>query len=99
MPKTGVKETRVMHAKLANHRQIGSHFGSTIRGDVHRLAADQNVERTGVENDPTLGREHWFPELRLRVMADKIKIDQPRVRLGAIPDYVAFTWRQIDGKP
>ncbi len=66
---------------------------------MHCLAADQNIERTGVENDPTLGCEHWLPELRLRVMADKIEVNQPRVRLGAIPDDVTFTRRQIDGKP
>ena len=96
MPKTGVKKACVMHAKLADHRQIRCHFGSAIGWNMHGLAADQNVERTRIEDDPAFGRINRFPELCLRVMADKVKVDQPRVRLGAIPHHIAFTRRQIN---
>ncbi len=49
---TGIEEARVMHPELADHRQIGRHLGGVVGRDRHRLAADEDVEGAGVEDDP-----------------------------------------------
>ena len=57
-----------MHAELANHRQIGRHFGGVHRRDHDRFAADEDVERAGIENDPAVFAVDLFPVLGWVVM-------------------------------
>ena len=51
MAESRVKKTCVMHAKLADHGQIGGHFSGIFRRDRHSFAADQDVERAGIKDD------------------------------------------------
>ena len=47
----GVEEAGVMHPELADHGEIGRHLGGIVGRDRHRLAADEDVEGAGVEDD------------------------------------------------
>jgi hypothetical protein len=62
MAEAGVEEARVMHPELAHHGQIGRHLGGVIGRDMHRLAADEDIERAGVEDDLAIAA-HLFPEV------------------------------------
>ncbi len=75
-----------MHPELAHHRKVGRHLGGMGRRDRHRLAADQNIERPGVKDQPPLGRIQRLPELPRRILRDPVQIDHPGMRLGPIPD-------------
>ena len=72
MAEAGVKETCIMHAEFAHHRQIRGHFCGVFGRDGYSFAADQNVERTGVEDDLTVVAVHLFPVLRGVIMADLV---------------------------
>ena len=98
MSETRIEKARVMHAEFTHHRHIGRHFGGIFGRDVHRLAADQNVERTGIKNDmPGFGM-HFFPELRGVIIPDPVKVDHAGMRLCAITHQRAAGGAQIDGK-
>ena len=67
---TGVEKACIMDAKFANHRQIGGHFGGVVRGDDDRFAADENIERAGVKDDPAGVCVHLFPVVRRVVVVE-----------------------------
>ena len=87
-----------MHAEFTDHRQIGGHFGGTIGRDVHRLAADKDIERAGVQNDLAGGAVHLFPIFGGVVVADLVQINHAGVRFGTVADQRAVSRAQIDGK-
>ena len=66
---------------------------------MHRFAADQNVECTGIKDNLTVCAVHVFPIFSGVVMADIVQIDDTRVRFGAVADQVVPGKLQIDGKP
>ncbi len=70
LAKSGVEKACVMDAKFANHREIGGHFGGVVRGDDDRFAADENVERAWVKDDPAGVCAHLFPVVRRGVVSE-----------------------------
>ena len=88
--KAGIEEACVMHAKFPDHRQIGCHFGGVVRRDGDGLAADEDVERAGVQNDAPVAGGHTLPELRRVVGADAVEVDDRGMRLGPPADEIAF---------
>ena len=56
MAEAGVEEAGVVDAELADHREVGRHLGGVVGRHVHRLAADEDVEGAGVEDDPAVAR-------------------------------------------
>ena len=98
MAEAGIEEPRVMHPEFANHRQIGGHFGSIVRRDRHRLAADEDIESTGIKDDAPLTGAQLLPELRDRVVGDPVKVDHPGMGFGAVADKITMGGAQVDRK-
>ena len=98
MAESGIEEAGVMHPELAYHGDIGRHLGGVGGRDMHGLAADQNIEGAGVEDQVTAGAVQLFPELQRIVMADPVKIDHPGMGFGAVAHQRALCRLQIDGE-
>jgi hypothetical protein len=96
---TGVEEARVMHAELPHHRHVGRHLGRVGRRDRHRLAADEDVEGAGIEDDPAVHRVDLLPEVGGVVVADPVEIDDAGVGLGAVADEAALGGPRSTEKP
>ncbi len=93
---TGVEEARVMHPELADHGEIGRHLGGMGGRNRHRLAADENVEGAGVENDAAGAGAQLLPELGRVVPAHAVEVDDRAVGLRAVADEGAIPRHQID---
>ncbi len=78
-----------MHAELSDHRKIRGHFGRAIRGDGDRFAADKNIERAGVKDDPPILGAHFFPVFRRIIVIQLRQIDDAGMALRAIADQIA----------
>ena len=82
----GVEEAGVVDAELADHGEVGGHLGGVVGGDVHRLAADEDVEGAGVEDDAAVAGGDRLPVVGRVVVADAVEVDEAGVRLGAVAD-------------
>src|SRR5690606_16699772 len=99
VPEARIEEARVMHPELSRDRHVGHHLGRRGGGDADLLAADEDVEGAGVENDAAEGAwRHRLPELVRVVLADAIEVDQPGMTPGAPADDALAARREIDRK-
>src|SRR5690625_3302590 len=74
MPETRIEEARIMHAKFACDSHIGHHLGRRTGWHADFLAACEDVEGAGVEDDPAKGtRRHRFPELVRIIMRKTVE--------------------------
>ena len=92
----GVEEAGVVDAELADHGEVGRHLGGVVGRDVHRLAADEDVEGAGVEDDAAVAGGDRLPVVGRVVVADAVEVDQAGVRLGAVADEVAAARLEVD---
>ena len=98
MAEAGVEEACVVDAEFADHGKVWRHFGGVVGGDVHGLAADEDVESAGIKDDAACAGPDVFPEVSRVVMADQVKVDDAGMGFGAVADEVAFAWVQVDGE-
>ena len=96
MPEARIEEARVMDAEFADHRQVGRHFGGVVRWNGHGFAADENVERPGVQDDAALVGMQFLPEFAGGIVGDLGKVNDARMRLGAIPDQRVVAGSEVD---
>ena len=91
-----VEEAGVVDAELADHGEVGRHLGGVVGGDVHRLAADEDVEGAGVEDDPPVAGDDRLPELGRVVVADAVEVDEAGVRLRPVAGEAAALRVEVD---
>src|SRR5215213_4401682 len=80
---TGIEETGVVHAKLADQRVERHHFGRMIGRHAHGLARGQYVELARIE-DETAALEDRLPIIEHVERTLAVDIDKAGVTLGAI---------------
>lgn len=96
MAETGIEEAGVVHPEFADHRQVGCHLCGIVRRNGHGLAADQDIEGSGVKDDAPVAGPDLLPEIGRGIMTDLVEINDARMRLGAIADQIAGARPQID---
>ena len=93
---TWIEEAGVMNPKLPDHRVERNHFGRADRRNVHRLAADEDVKSSGIQNDSTLFRIHRLPEFRRVIVIDLAQVDQARVGLDPVTCSQIIVRQKVD---
>src|SRR5210317_1286057 len=99
MAESRVKKTCVMHAKLADHGQIGGHFSGIFRRYRHGLLAHQYVERPRVQYNLLILRANFFPKISWIIGVNFAKIDHAGMRFGAIAYEAVATGAEVHREP